>query len=191
MVLAQTIQNRSDTRLKRQTARRGELSYTAFVVKAAISALREYPEFNSSLDGEEIVYHDRYDIGIATQGPNGLLVPVLRAADSKSLEQLDAEVERLAQHVRDGSVAPEELRGGTFTLTLAGKLGGLFATPLVNPGEAAILGVHRIAARPVVRDEQIVIRQIGLVSCSFDHRITDGTRATMFVLHVIDQLQRG
>jgi pyruvate dehydrogenase E2 component (dihydrolipoamide acetyltransferase) len=170
-------------------ARRGELSYTSFVVRAAVSGLRAFPEFNATLDGEEIVYHDRYDIGIATQGPQGLLVPVLKHADSKSLEEIDEEVDRLASGVRAGTLTPEDLRGGTFTLTLAGKLGGLFATPLVNPGEAAILGVHRIAARPVVREDEIVIRQIGLVSCSFDHRITDGTRATMFLLHVIDELQ--
>jgi pyruvate dehydrogenase E2 component (dihydrolipoamide acetyltransferase) len=170
-------------------ARRGEISYTAFVVRAAVSGLRAFPDFNATLDGEEIVYHERYDIGIATQGPEGLLVPVLKGADSRSLEEVDEEVDRLASRVRAGTVSPEELRGGTFTLTLAGKLGGLFATPLVNPGEAAILGVHRIAARPVVREDQIVIRQIGLVSCSFDHRITDGTRATMFLLHVIGELQ--
>jgi pyruvate dehydrogenase E2 component (dihydrolipoamide acetyltransferase) len=168
---------------------RGERSYTAFVVRAAVSALRGYPEFNATLEGDEIVYHDRYDIGIATQGPQGLLVPVLRGADSRSLAQIDQDVERLAAEVRDGTVAPEEMRGGTFTLTLAGKLGGLFATPLVNPGEAAILGVHRIGPTPVVRDDEIVVRQIGLVSCSFDHRVTDGTHATMFLLHVIDQLQ--
>jgi pyruvate dehydrogenase E2 component (dihydrolipoamide acetyltransferase) len=114
---------------------------------------------------------------------------VLRGADGKSLEEISERVAWLATQVRDGTIAPEDLRGGTFTLTLAGKLGGLFATPLVNPGEAAIVGVHRIASRPAVREDEIVIRQIGLVSCSFDHRIADGTRATMFLLHVIDELQ--
>jgi pyruvate dehydrogenase E2 component (dihydrolipoamide acetyltransferase) len=117
-------------------------------------------------------------------------VPVLRGADTRSVEELDAEVKRLAEAVREDRIAPEELRGGTFTVTLAGKLGGYFATPLVNLGEAAILGVHRIAQRPVVRDGEIVVRDIGLVSCSFDHRIADGARATMFLLHVIDELQR-
>jgi pyruvate/2-oxoglutarate dehydrogenase complex dihydrolipoamide acyltransferase (E2) component len=170
-------------------ARRGEISYTAFVVRAAVSGLRAFPEFNATLDGEETVYHDRYDIGIATQGPGGLVVPVLRDAERKSLAEIDDEVARLASQVGTGTVAAEDLRGGTFTLTLAGKLGGLFATPLVNPGEAAILGVHRIASRPAVREGKIVIREIGLVSCSFDHRIIDGTRATMFLLHVIDELQ--
>ncbi|MDQ6817876.1 MAG: 2-oxo acid dehydrogenase subunit E2 [Actinomycetota bacterium] len=171
-------------------ARRREVSYTPFVVKATVSALQGFPELNATLEGEEIVYHNRYDIGIATQGPSGLMVPVLRGADSKSLTEIDEQVARLASEVRAATIAPEDLRGGTFTLTLAGRLGGLFATPLVNPGEAAILGVHRIAARPVVKEDKIVVAQIGLVSCSFDHRITDGTRATMFLLHVIEELQR-
>jgi pyruvate/2-oxoglutarate dehydrogenase complex dihydrolipoamide acyltransferase (E2) component len=171
-------------------ATRGELSYVPFVVRAVISGLKAFPEFNATLDGDDIVYLDRYDIGVAVQGPKGLVVPVLHGADRGAIEELDAEVKRLADAVRDDRVAPEQLRGGTFTVTLAGKLGGYFATPLVNLGEAAILGVHRIAQRPVVRDGEIVIRDIGLVSCSFDHRITDGMRATMFLLHVIDELQR-
>ncbi len=171
------------------SARRGELSYVPFVVQAVVSGLKAFPEFNATLDGDDLVYLDRYDIGVAAQGAKGLVVPVLHAADQRSVEELDAEVKRLAAAVRDDSVAPEDLRGGTFTVTLAGKLGGYFATPLVNLGEAAILGVHRISPKPVVRDGEIVIREIGLVSCSFDHRITDGTRATMFLLHVIDELQ--
>ncbi len=170
-------------------ARRGEISYSAFAVRAAVSGLKAFPEFNATLDGEEIVYHDRFDIGIATQGPGGLVVPVLRGAERRTLEEIDEEVARLASQVRAGTAAAEDLRGSTFTLTLAGKLGGLFATPLVNPGEAAILGVHRIAPRAAVRDDKIVIREIGLVSCSFDHRIIDGTLATTFLLHVIDELQ--
>jgi pyruvate dehydrogenase E2 component (dihydrolipoamide acetyltransferase) len=171
-------------------AQRGDISFVPFVVQAVISGLKAFPDFNATLDGDEIVELERYDIGVAAQGAKGLVVPVLHGADAKSVRELNAEVTRLAQAVRDDTVAPEELRGGTFTVTLAGKLGGFFATPLVNLGEAAILGVHRIAQRPVVRDGEIVIRDMALVSCSFDHRITDGTRATMFLLHVIDELQR-
>jgi pyruvate dehydrogenase E2 component (dihydrolipoamide acetyltransferase) len=169
---------------------RGDISFVPFVVRAVITALAEFPDFNATLDDDDIVYLERYDIGVAAQGAKGLVVPVLRDADGKTLEELDTEVKRLAQAVRDDSVAPEDLRGGTFTVTLAGKLGGYFATPLVNLGEAAILGVHRISAKPVVRDGEIVIREMGLVSCSFDHRITDGTRASMFLLRVIEELQR-
>ncbi len=171
-------------------ARRGEMSFAPFIVKAVVSALKAFPEFNATLDGDAIVYHDSYDIGIAAQGSKGLIVPVVRGADALSLAELDAEVKRLAEAVRSETIASEHLRDGTFTVTLAGKLGGYFATPLVNLGEAAILGVHRIAQRPVVRDGEIVVREMALVSCSFDHRITDGTRATMFLLHVIAQLER-
>jgi pyruvate dehydrogenase E2 component (dihydrolipoamide acetyltransferase) len=172
-------------------AERGEISYVPFVDRAVVIALREYPDFNATIDGEEIVYLERYDIGVAAQGSKGLMVPVLRSAGDKTVEELDAEVGRLATEVREGTIAGEDLRGGTFTVTLAGKLGGYFATPLVNLGEAAILGVHRIRERPAVIDGEIAIRQIGLVSCSFDHRITDGTRASMFLLKVIEELEGG
>ncbi|HEU4600138.1 MAG TPA: dihydrolipoamide acetyltransferase family protein [Solirubrobacterales bacterium] len=172
-------------------AERGEISYVPFVVRAVIAGLVEYPDFNATLEGEEIVYLERHDIGFAAQGPKGLLVPVLRDAGSKSIKELDAEVARLGAAVREETIAAEDLRGGTFTVTLAGRLGGYFATPLVNLGEAAILGVHRIEERPVVREGEIVIRKVGLVSCSFDHRITDGTRASMFLLRVIAELERG
>ena len=169
---------------------RGERSYVPYVVNAVCEAFEEFPDFNATIEGDEIVYLAERHIGFAAQGPKGLIVPVIRDAQDRSLDELDAEVRRLGEAVRDGTIAPDDLHGGTFTVTLAGKLGGLFATPLVNPGEAAILGVHRIAERPVVRGGEIVIRQVGLVSCSFDHRITDGTRATMFVLRVIDALER-
>lgn len=172
-------------------AERGEVSYVPFVVRAVVAGLREFPDFNATIDDEDIVYLDRLNVGVAAQGPNGLVVPVLHDADRSSIEELDAEVARLAQDVREETIAAADLRGGTFTVTLAGRLGGFFATPLVNLGESAILGVHRIQARPVVRECEIVVRQIGLVSCSFDHRITDGTRASMFLLRVIEELEKG
>lgn len=168
---------------------RAGVPFSPFIVRAIVSGLKAFPEFNASLQGDDVVYHARYDIGVATQGTQGLVVPIVRAADRLSLVELDAEIRRLAEAVRGETIAPEDLRHGTFTVTLAGKLGGYFATPLVNLGEAAILGVHRISPRPVVCDGEIVIRDMALVSCSFDHRITDGTRATMFLLYVIDQLQ--
>lgn len=171
-------------------AQRGDLSFSPFIVRAVVSGLKAYPEFNASLEGEDVVFHERYDIGLATQGAHGLVVPVVRGADGLSLVELDAEIKRLADAVRGDTIATDDLRGGTFTVTLAGKLGGYFATPLVNLGEAAILGVHRIAKRPVVHEGEIVVRDMALVSCSFDHRITDGTRATSFLLHVIEEVQR-
>jgi pyruvate dehydrogenase E2 component (dihydrolipoamide acetyltransferase) len=170
---------------------RGETSLVPFLLKATVAGLQEFPEFNATLDGDEIVFLDRYDIGVAAQGPKGLVVPVVRAVDRLSVSELDTEVRRLAGALRDNSLGREDLLGATFTVTSAGKLGGYFATPLVNHPEAAILGVHKITPRPVVRDGEIVIREIALVSCSFDHRIADGSRATGLTLKVIEELERG
>ena len=121
-------------------------------------SLQEFPELNARLEGDEIVYLDRYDIGVAVQTDQGLLVPVVRGCDSASIDELAAEVERLAEAARAGTLTPQELRGSTFTVTSAGKLGGIFVTPLVNHPEVAILGIDRIGPRPVVRDGEIVVR---------------------------------
>ena len=161
------------------------------VLQATAASLREFPELNARLEGDEIVYLDRCDIGIAVQTEQGLLVPVVRACSEHSLEALADEVTRLAEAARAGTLTPGELRGGTFTVTSAGKLGGLLVTPLVNHPEVAILGLHRIGPRPVVRDGQIVVRQIGNVSVTFDHRVVDGARAAAFTLDVIARLESG
>jgi pyruvate dehydrogenase E2 component (dihydrolipoamide acetyltransferase) len=161
------------------------------VLQATAASLREFPELNARLEDDEIVYLDRCDIGIAVQTDQGLVVPVVRACREQSLEALGAEVARLADAARAGKLAPEELRGGTFTVTSAGKLGGLFVTPLVNHPEVAILGLHRIGPRPVVRDGDVVVRQIGNVSVTFDHRVVDGARAAAFTLDVIARLESG
>jgi pyruvate dehydrogenase E2 component (dihydrolipoamide acetyltransferase) len=168
---------------------RGERSYVPYVLEAVVAGLKEYPELNATLAGDDIVYWERYDIGLAVQTAEGLVVPVLRAADEKSLDELEAEAARLAAGVRAGSLAPEELRGSTFTVTSAGRLGGLFATPLVNHPEVGILGLHRIGPRPAVVDGQVVVREIGWLSCTFDHRVVDGARASEFLLAVIARLQ--
>jgi pyruvate/2-oxoglutarate dehydrogenase complex dihydrolipoamide acyltransferase (E2) component len=158
-------------------------------LKAVAASLAEYPELNARLEGDEIVYLDRYDLGVAMQTDQGLVVPVVRGCDSASLEELATEVERLADAARGGTLKPEELRGSTFTITSAGKLGGLIVTPLVNHPEVGILGIHRIGPRPVVRDDEVVARQIGNVSVTFDHRVVDGARAAAFTLDVIRRLQ--
>ena len=157
-------------------------------LKAAAEALREYPELNARLEGEEIVYLERYDLGIAVQTEQGLVVPVVRDCDARTVDELDAEVRRLAEAARVGRLAPEELRGSTFSVTSAGKLAGLFVTPLINHPEVAILGIHRIAERPVVRDGAVVVRRMGNVSVTFDHRVIDGARAAEFTLAVIARL---
>jgi pyruvate dehydrogenase E2 component (dihydrolipoamide acetyltransferase) len=161
------------------------------VLQATAASLQEFPELNARLEGDEIVYLDRCDIGIAVQTEQGLVVPVVRACREQSLEALGSEVARLAEAARAGTLRPEELRGGTFSVTSAGRLGGLLVTPLVNHPQVGILGVHRIGPRPVVRDGEIVVRQIGNVSVTFDHRVVDGARAAAFTLDVIARLESG
>jgi pyruvate dehydrogenase E2 component (dihydrolipoamide acetyltransferase) len=168
---------------------RGERSYLPYVLAASVEGLKAYPELNATLAGNEIVYWERYDIGLAVQTDEGLVVPVLRAADEKSLDELGAEAARLAEGARAGTLAAEELRGSTFTVTSAGRLGGLFATPLVNHPEVAILGLHRIGPRAAVVDGQVVPREVGWLSCTFDHRVVDGARVSEFLLAVIERLQ--
>ena len=163
----------------------------ALVLRATALGLREFPELNARLEGDEIVYLDRYDIGLAVQTDQGLVVPVVRNSDALTIPELAAEAGRLAAAARAGTLLPEELRGSTFTVTSAGKLGGLVVTPLINHPEVGILGIHRIAPRPVVRDGQIVVREIGNVSVTFDHRVVDGARAASFCLDVIARLQTG
>jgi pyruvate dehydrogenase E2 component (dihydrolipoamide acetyltransferase) len=159
------------------------------VLKAVAESLQEFPELNARIDGNDLVFLDNYDLGVAVQTEQGLVVPVVRDCDSRSLDELDAEVKRLADAAQDGKLAPEELRGGTFTVTSAGKSAGLLTTPLINHPQVAILGVYRIADRPVVRDGEIVVRRIGNVSVTFDHRVIDGKRAADFGLAVIARLQ--
>jgi pyruvate/2-oxoglutarate dehydrogenase complex dihydrolipoamide acyltransferase (E2) component len=159
------------------------------VLKACAESLQEFPELNARLEGEEIVYLDRYDLGIAVQTDDGLVVPVVRNCDSASVGDLADEVGRLAEAARAGALKPEELRGSTFTVTSAGKLAGLFQTPIVNHPEVAILSIGRVSPRPVVRDDKLEIGQVGYVALTFDHRVVDGARAAEFGLDVIRRLE--
>jgi pyruvate dehydrogenase E2 component (dihydrolipoamide acetyltransferase) len=159
------------------------------VVKACADSLVEFPELNARLDGDAILYLDRYDIGVAVQTDGGLLVPVVRAANEKSVDELAAEITGLADRARSGSLAAEELRGSTFTVTSAGKLAGLFQTPIVNHPEVAILSIGRVAPRAVVRDGEVVVRRTGTIAVTFDHRVVDGARAAAFGLAVIARVQ--
>jgi pyruvate/2-oxoglutarate dehydrogenase complex dihydrolipoamide acyltransferase (E2) component len=159
------------------------------VLHAVAESLREFPELNARVEEGELVLLDRCDIGVAVQTDQGLVVPVVHGCDRLSLDELDAEVTRLAEAAHAGTLKPEELRGGTFTVTSAGKAAGLFVTPLVNHPEVAILGIHRIDERPVARDDEVVVRRMGNVSVTFDHRVIDGKRAAEFGLAVIGRLQ--
>jgi pyruvate dehydrogenase E2 component (dihydrolipoamide acetyltransferase) len=161
----------------------------ATVVKACAESLVEFPELNARLDGDEIVYLDRYDIGVAVQTDQGLVVPVVRGCTERSVEEIHAEIGRLAESARAGTITADELRGSTFTVTSAGKLAGLFQTPIVNHPEVAILSIGRIAPRPVVRNGEIVVRSVGTIAVTFDHRVVDGARAAEFGLAVIARLE--
>jgi pyruvate dehydrogenase E2 component (dihydrolipoamide acetyltransferase) len=159
------------------------------VLKAVAESLRDFPELNARLERDAIVYLDRYDIGVAVQTDQGLVVPVVRDCGTRTIEELAAEVAQLAESARAGSLKPEELRGSTFTVSSAGKLAGLLQTPIVNYPEVAILSIGRIAERPVVRDGEIVAAPIGFISLTFDHRVVDGARAAGFGLDVIRRLE--
>jgi pyruvate/2-oxoglutarate dehydrogenase complex dihydrolipoamide acyltransferase (E2) component len=169
-----------------------KLTFLPFIVKAVAASLQQHPALNSTLDEEagEIVYHNRYDIGFAVDTPHGLMVPVVRHADTRSLRDIAAEIDRLAEGAREAALTADELRGSTFTVTSPGPFGGLMATPIINYPEAAILGVHRATERPVVRDGQIVVRLMMNLSITFDHRIMDGVTAVKFCLGVVELLEQ-
>jgi pyruvate dehydrogenase E2 component (dihydrolipoamide acetyltransferase) len=159
------------------------------LLRACAESLQEFPELNARFEGDEIVYLERYDLGMAVQTDEGLVVPVVRDCDTRSVDELAAEASRLAEAARAGTLKPEELRGSTFTVTSAGKMAGLFQTPIVNHPEVAILSVGRIAPRPVVREGGLAVAQIGYVALTFDHRVVDGARAAEFGLDVIRRLE--
>jgi pyruvate/2-oxoglutarate dehydrogenase complex dihydrolipoamide acyltransferase (E2) component len=158
-------------------------------LKAAAASLRAFPELNARIEDDQIVLLERYDLGVAVDTEAGLVVPVVRGCDVLSVAEIDAEVRRLAAGARGGTLQPDEVRDSTFTVTSAGRLGGLLVTPLINHPEVAILGVHRIGPRPVVRDGAIVAREMGNVSVTFDHRVVDGARAGAFCIDVIRRLE--
>ena len=158
-------------------------------MKACADTLVEFPELNARFEGDAIVYLDRYDLGVAVQTDDGLVVVVVRDVGSKSIEELHEEIGQLAERARSGQLKPDEVRGSTFTVTSAGKLAGLFQTPIVNHPEVAILSIGRVAPRPVVRDGEVVVRRTGTIAVSFDHRVVDGARAAAFGLAVIGRLE--
>ena len=168
-----------------------KLTYLPFIVKACVAALKEMPLLNASLDDAkgEIVLKKYYNIGIAAATDEGLVVPVVKEADRKSLVEIAADIERLAKTAREGKLQLHDIQGGTFTITSLGAMGGLFATPIVNYPEVAILGVHEIKKRPVVRESEIVVRDIMLLSLSFDHRIVDGYTGAGFCKKVQSYLE--
>jgi 2-oxoglutarate dehydrogenase E2 component (dihydrolipoamide succinyltransferase) len=166
-----------------------KLGLMSFFSYAVCRALQEIPEVNARADGAEIVYHDYADLGISVSTPKGLVVPVVRDAHGMSLAELEAEIQRLAEKARDGKLSIDEMTGGTFTITNGGVFGSLISTPLINPPQSAILGMHTIQDRPVARDGQVVIRPMMYISLSYDHRIIDGRESVTFIIHVKNTLE--
>jgi 2-oxoglutarate dehydrogenase complex dihydrolipoamide succinyltransferase (E2) component len=171
--------------------RKVHLTYLPFIIKALVPALKEFPFLNASLDeaSGNIILKKYYNIGIATDTEQGLVVPVVKDVDAKDMFELAGEIEALADKARKGQLALDEVRGSTFTITNVGAIGGLFATPIINLPEVAILGLHKITKRPVVRDGQVEVRDVSYLSLSFDHRVLDGAYAARFTSRVIETIQ--
>ena len=158
------------------------LGFMGFFVKAACMALKDIPSVNASIDGDEIVYHDYADISVAVSAPGGLVVPVIRDADAMSVAQVEKTIGDFGKRAKDGTLKMDEMRGGTFTISNGGVFGSLMSTPIINPPQSAVLGLHRIEDRPVVRDGQIVIRPMMYLALSYDHRLVDGREAVTFLV---------
>jgi 2-oxoglutarate dehydrogenase E2 component (dihydrolipoamide succinyltransferase) len=165
------------------------LGFMSFFTKAVSEALYAFPAVNARIENGEIVYHDYTDIGIAVSSPKGLMVPILRNAEMMSLAEIEASIGGLAKKVRDGKITVDEMQGGTFTITNGGVFGSMLSTPIINPPQSAILGMHNIVERPVAENGQVVIRPIMYVALSYDHRIIDGRESVSFLVKVKDMLE--
>jgi len=171
-------------------ARHGvRMGFMSFFVKAAVEALQRFPAINASVDGSDIIYHGYYDIGIAVSSPRGLVVPILRNCDQLSMADIEQGVAEFGQKAKDGSLSYEELTGGTFSITNGGVFGSLLSTPILNPPQSAILGMHKIQERPIVENGQIVAAPMMYLALTYDHRIIDGREAVQFLVAIKDALE--
>jgi 2-oxoglutarate dehydrogenase E2 component (dihydrolipoamide succinyltransferase) len=166
-----------------------KLGFMSFFVKAAVHALKKYPVVNASIDGGDIVYHGYFDIGIAVGSPRGLVVPILRNCDQMSLADIEKQIAEYGKRAQDGKLTMEELTGGTFSISNGGTFGSMLSTPIINPPQSAILGVHATKDRPVVENGQIVIRPMNYLALSYDHRIIDGREAVLALVAMKDALE--
>ncbi len=166
-----------------------KLGFMSFFVKAVIEGLRQYPEINASVDGEDIIYHGYFDIGVAVSSPRGLVVPVLRDVDQCSMAEIESLIAAAAGRAKEGTLSMEDITGGTFTITNGGVFGSLLSTPIINPPQSGILGMHKIMERPVAEDGQVVIRPMMNVALSYDHRLVDGKEAVQFLVMVKEILE--
>jgi len=165
------------------------LGFMSFFVKAAVEALKKFPAVNASIDGDEIVYHNYFDIGIAVGSPRGLVVPILRDADQMSFAEIEARIREYGEKARDGSLSYDDLTGGTFTISNGGVYGSMLSTPILNPPQSAILGMHNIVERPVVVNGEIVIRPMMYLALSYDHRIIDGRESVQTLVTIKELLE--
>ncbi|MBP6612691.1 MAG: 2-oxoglutarate dehydrogenase complex dihydrolipoyllysine-residue succinyltransferase [Aquabacterium sp.] len=166
-----------------------KLGFMSFFVKAAVHALKKYPVINASVDGSDIVYHGYFDIGVAVGSPRGLVVPVLRNADQMTFAEIELKIAEFGQKARDGKLGLEELTGGTFSISNGGTFGSMLSTPIINPPQSAILGVHATKDRAVVEDGQVVVRPINYLAMSYDHRIIDGREAVLGLVAMKEALE--
>ncbi len=166
-----------------------KLGFMSFFVKAAVAALKKYPVVNASVDGNDIVYHGYFDIGIAIGSPRGLIVPILRDADQMSIADIEQAIVDYAKKAKDGKIALEDLTGGTFSITNGGTFGSMMSTPIINPPQSAILGMHATKERAVVENGQVVVRPMMYLALSYDHRIIDGREAVLTLVAIKDALE--
>ena len=166
-----------------------KLGFMSFFVKAAVHALKQYPIINASVDGHDIIYHGYMDIGIAVGSPRGLVVPVLRDADQMTFAEIELKIADFAKRAKDGKLTLEELTGGTFTISNGGVFGSLFSTPIINPPQSAILGIHATKPRPVAENGEVVIRPMNYFAMSYDHRIIDGREAVLALVAMKEALE--
>jgi len=166
-----------------------KLGFMSFFTRAAIEALKKFPVVNASVDGDSIIYHGYFDIGIAVSSPRGLVVPIIRDGDALSLANIETQIRAYGEKARDGKLTIDDLTGGTFTITNGGVFGSLLSTPIINPPQSAILGMHAIQQRPVAENGEIVIRPMMYLALSYDHRIIDGREAVQFLVSIKQQLE--
>ncbi|MCA1653077.1 MAG: dihydrolipoyllysine-residue succinyltransferase, partial [Sphingomonadales bacterium] len=165
------------------------LGFMGFFVKAVALAARDVPSVNASLEGDEIVYHDYLDVSVAVSAPKGLVVPVIRSADRMSFAEIEQAIAAFGKKAKDGTLSMDDMKGGTFTISNGGVFGSLLSTPIINPPQSAVLGMHRIEDRPVAKDGQAVIRPMMYLALSYDHRLIDGREAVTFLVRVKEVIE--
>jgi 2-oxoglutarate dehydrogenase E2 component (dihydrolipoamide succinyltransferase) len=166
-----------------------KIGFMSFFVKAAVNALQQFPAVNASLEGDEVVFHHYYDVGVAVSGSRGLVVPVVRGADELSMAELEKTIADFGVRARNDKLTLPELQGGTFTISNGGIFGSMLSTPILNPPQTGILGMHNIVERPVARDGQVVIRPVMYLALSYDHRLIDGREAVQFLVRIKDCIE--